>query len=1095
MKAVKTASSLLILLFLIVHTILPSPVFAIENQSNNNPSNIPVWKVAWVTIPQVIVHIGGETHTVNFIEQRKEWFYNTAAKFKDYIEESTNYAVEIEIAHITVESAPVFTSRYSDMVSVDARLTDEIKEKYNIEDYDTWMVGWPFISAGTVESTYYDFNHYLIGDMLMPTASLALDYKELYILTPGNESYYLFLTIHEFLHTSEMWFGAMLGYEVPYHIYDINPADGLALHNPGYYGYGENINFSQVDWNFFKDWLSCKIRDPKYGELGHDVEYLGIPCEAWRQSPTNTTLPIEPKPGNDVPVWKVAWVIVPETTVRIGNEIGKDILTNRLKELFIKSSEFFEEFIEEHTENAVDIQITIIEVNIQDFVSYDDDYIYPKVTAEGKEKYNLDNYDTWLIGGPFRSRNYFVGPNEIYMQLTPSIIPSNDSMALDRLVETIIHEFLHQAESWFRDTLGFKLPYNVLLNGFYQPAVHIGAYYGYTLAIPDFLSEEWLEESKKLGRQFYIDWLSCKIRDPKYGEPGHDVEYLGIPREAWRQSPTNTIITPDPIESITVTFEPNNGTESISNTGDKGRFIQMPANPEPTEHTSDKIFDGWYTDEDFTYQAQFPWYADKDMTFYAKWSENDDIIENITVMWQPNNGAVAISDIVSKGTRITAPERPENTANYIFQGWYTDEEFTQKVNFPYIVVSSVTFYARWTSKGTAAIVPSDNQDAYINLENESLNPPPYFTIAAYSVDGGRKWKAGTILPANFPKLLNKELKLIIADKYDTRAKLPTSDATKITFSKINTRPKSNTEKLKPNYSVLADSTGLTPGAWILARNGVGSAVYEGYQMMLSSNGKALGGEWQKMPADGIAVQPNGAAKKVYFVRSAPVVDNDAYVPASKPFKVTPLTQGKASKIKADYKNETIKLRAGMTIFGGTAEQIKLTENNQNVESATAFDVGMYYTAKKSDSNVISIKAVLDATDAAIKTKQTVCIWLPATDKKPSTQIQEYTLAIRAETPATVKIAGVNGKAKLPSTLEFYDSSKNRWGSLATFTSSGIFENSVRVKASVKATGTDDSSGLAASKEVALSVEYGSYTTGKNGILSLFIGKNNLDIER
>lgn len=701
--------------------------------------------------------------------------------------------------------------------------------------------------------------------------------------------------------------------------------------------------------------------------------------------------------NDDTPVWKVAWIIVPQTIVYVGNNERTYSLSDDKKNHFIDTATFFKEFIETQTHNAVDIQIDIIEINIvPKFNSTNPDkvVISGRLSQEVKSNYNLENYDTWMVGWSLSENHQYYDENPggaTFDEREICLLLENPVLTVENYSEVCIHEFLHTAEFWFRDKLKFPLPYNVY-NGINNIvgyiALHNSTYYGYGIQ-----NGMTVNEAMALRWKWLADWLSCRVPDPLYPSPGHEIQYLGIPREAWNQSPTH-----------------------------------------------------------------------------------------ITVTWQPNNGTAATSTVVHTGAQITAPDKPTNTDDYLFQGWYSDAEFKLKAVFPQYIIGDKTFYARWVSKGDGYIVPSDNPDAYIDLDQETLSLPPDFSMAAYSTDGGKKWTAGTILPAKFPAMLDKGLTLTVVNKYDAKTRLPASDADTITFTQVSARPKANAEQLQVNYSVYADPTGVTPGAWALARKGVGDAVYEGYQIALSSNGRTPdvdsdGNIWQPMPNDGIPVQPYGLPKQTYFVRSAPVVDNGTYIPASKTFKITPLVQTKAPNIKADYKNETIKPSAGMTIFGGSADQMKSAGSRTDAETTAGFDLGLYYTMQKTDKTGVSIKAILDATDYATQTKQTVCIWTPATDKKPATQIQEYILAIRADMPS-VAILGTNVR-NLPKTLEFYDRAKGKWGAIPAFTSSAELEGVIRLKADVRATGKDDSSQFAASRECNLTIDCGSIKVGSS----------------
>ena len=306
--------SCFIALLLIFHA-LPSAFFARGSAFSEEK---PVWKVAWIVIPEVNVWVGSELRLIDFPEphlnleeytltkarsmplvDRKALFIDTADVFKGYIEEKTNHAVMIEITHIEVDIVPEFTSNSPDRISVRACLTPEIKDKYNLENYNTWMVVWPFCSfwrygllevdGEIIETHYFDrsrANFTFVDDLNFgDEVNSAYNERELCLLAQHSIEEYNSTAVHEFLHTTEIWFRDELDFPLPYKIFD-GRIDSLALHNPHYYCYGtEYVSgvITEEKWNFYADWLSQKVPDPR-----NPGQYLGIPAEAWLYSPTGS---------------------------------------------------------------------------------------------------------------------------------------------------------------------------------------------------------------------------------------------------------------------------------------------------------------------------------------------------------------------------------------------------------------------------------------------------------------------------------------------------------------------------------------------------------------------------------------------------------------------------------------------------------------------------------------------------------------------------------------------------------------------------------------------------------------------------------------
>lgn len=268
-----------------------------------------------------------------------------------------------------------------------------------------------------------------------------------------------------------------------------------------------------------------------------------------------------------------------------------------------------------------------------------------------------------------------------------------------------------------------------------------------------------------------------------------------------------------------------------------------------------------------------------------------------------------------------------------------------------------------------AIVPSDTTDVSINLTTETITLPSDFTVAAYSLDGGTKWKKGKLPSdaAKFSKLLDKGMTLWLADKYNEKAikedktvvaeKGVPDTAKVIKFPEIGKRPKANIEKLAPFYS---DNT---PTKWMLCKKG--STEYtapEGtYEWAETSNGKTATGDWKSIPADGYDIKAPGT-KVTYLFRTAAIASSGAYTPASKIFKVKPVAFQKAPKYKAPTAKKgvaTLKLKKGD--FGKVGDKVY-----GSLTAATALKI---------------VNEVSDDT-SEILGGELVTIWKAATGKKP-----------------------------------------------------------------------------------------------------------------
>lgn len=139
-----------------------------------------------------------------------------------------------------------------------------------------------------------------------------------------------------------------------------------------------------------------------------------------------------------------------------------------------------------------------------------------------------------------------------------------------------------------------------------------------------------------------------------------------------------------------VTFESNGGSEVDSQSIKANEKVEKPANPTKTGY----IFDKWYSDEDLTIPYNFRTAVTADMTLYAGWTEETEPKE-YTVTFNSKGGSNVSPVKVEEGGKVEKPEAPTKDG-YTFDGWYTDEECTNKYDFNMAVTADMTLYAGWT---------------------------------------------------------------------------------------------------------------------------------------------------------------------------------------------------------------------------------------------------------------------------------------------------------------------------------------------------------------------------------------------------------------
>ena len=135
----------------------------------------------------------------------------------------------------------------------------------------------------------------------------------------------------------------------------------------------------------------------------------------------------------------------------------------------------------------------------------------------------------------------------------------------------------------------------------------------------------------------------------------------------------------------------------------EGGYAYIPETPVPYTEYSEYIFDGWYTDEECTNPFNFNSPITSNMTLYAKWklniTHNEYTVQFNTLGYGYMQDS-CYSQIVQAGGYAYIPETPipyTEYSEYIFDGWYTDEECSNSFDFNSPITSNITLYAKWKS--------------------------------------------------------------------------------------------------------------------------------------------------------------------------------------------------------------------------------------------------------------------------------------------------------------------------------------------------------------------------------------------------------------
>lgn len=157
-----------------------------------------------------------------------------------------------------------------------------------------------------------------------------------------------------------------------------------------------------------------------------------------------------------------------------------------------------------------------------------------------------------------------------------------------------------------------------------------------------------------------------------------------------------------------VVFDTNGGNAIESKAFDEGAAINV---SEIVPEKENYIFDGWYTNSDFSGDAfTTGTMGTSDITLYAKWIE--DTRAKYTVSFKMNDGTennYADSVVLRDGEKVSCPEGTPTYSGHIFLGWF-EEGATEAYNFDSEVKKDLVLLAKWREFETYTKVTSPLDD-------------------------------------------------------------------------------------------------------------------------------------------------------------------------------------------------------------------------------------------------------------------------------------------------------------------------------------------------------------------------------------------------
>lgn len=180
---------------------------------------------------------------------------------------------------------------------------------------------------------------------------------------------------------------------------------------------------------------------------------------------------------------------------------------------------------------------------------------------------------------------------------------------------------------------------------------------------------------------------------------------------------------------LEATFTADGTTLAPAQTIDRGGKFTKPAAPSKENHT----FAGWYNgDEKFDFDADTT-KAPNVLNLVAKWD-----INKYTVQFVSDYGSFA-DQTVEHGKPIETDKLTIPTVEgYTFDGWYTDNTYSEKFNFSTPITGDTKVYAKWTANDYEVSFVTEHGDAPASQNvpyNKTATNPGELTAEGYTFIG------------------------------------------------------------------------------------------------------------------------------------------------------------------------------------------------------------------------------------------------------------------------------------------------------------------------------------------------------------------------
>ena len=185
----------------------------------------------------------------------------------------------------------------------------------------------------------------------------------------------------------------------------------------------------------------------------------------------------------------------------------------------------------------------------------------------------------------------------------------------------------------------------------------------------------------------------------------------------------------DPIDPVTytVTFNTNGGSTISAITIEENETVTQPTNPAKEGYT----FVYWYLNDTST-AFDFTTTIDSDLTLYALWDQN-----TVTVTFDTDGGTNIDPVEVIPGDTLTLPENPAKK-DFIFDGWYMDENHTQRFDSETSIDENLELYAKYKDYIYTLTFDTNGGSNVVSYKYKTqtpINAPSNATKVGHSLEG------------------------------------------------------------------------------------------------------------------------------------------------------------------------------------------------------------------------------------------------------------------------------------------------------------------------------------------------------------------------